>query len=442
MDKKIAELEKKIQELEKKINQSNNMFGRSYSSIGNSNQDFLIKTRGQVKVQYGTKTIDLIKNGKVNYEIPKTIFSIDTIDNIGPKDGIYYVEDSKQIILYVSKNSYPISNEQNEKFVSYSSQETTPEEKYQAIINLGLVCETINDIPKIQNGIVYVINENCLYFIKNEIPIKYEFKTEEKFDFKNSSIYENIKLIINNSNEIEFQIGNETIASITNLGLTTSNINIKSLTSDGVSLKNGELTVKKLIETDKSDISNNIIIYSKQAIIEEFNQIDNNIYQIIASNDFNVIGNQVIILTDYTKSIEAEDSTEEDPKYIDVHISEYIGEIIENSESEFNQNELYIKFDNSIDEDLTGRIIYLLKSENQNATIIKENNIYSGKNLLIGYNDLNINDNSSKLASTEWVNKQIPNGIITMINKDSEIPEGWTEYNDIINLKYIIKKWQ
>ena len=47
-----------------------NLFGRVYESMGSSSTDLLLVTKGQVKVKWGNKYIDLIKDGEVNY--PKT----------------------------------------------------------------------------------------------------------------------------------------------------------------------------------------------------------------------------------------------------------------------------------------------------------------------------------------------------------------------------------
>ena len=55
-----------------------NLFGRSFSDVGSTSSDFLIKTRGQVKVQIGGKFIDLIKDGKinVNFEVDDDLIKI------------------------------------------------------------------------------------------------------------------------------------------------------------------------------------------------------------------------------------------------------------------------------------------------------------------------------------------------------------------------------
>ena len=58
------------------------LFGRTYSTVGNSDSDFIIKTRGQVKVQWGKKFIDIIKDGKLNVDV-SFIGSVDSYNDIG-----------------------------------------------------------------------------------------------------------------------------------------------------------------------------------------------------------------------------------------------------------------------------------------------------------------------------------------------------------------------
>ncbi len=43
------------------------LFGRVFDSLGTSSSDLLLKTKGQVKIQWGNKFIDLIKDGKINF---------------------------------------------------------------------------------------------------------------------------------------------------------------------------------------------------------------------------------------------------------------------------------------------------------------------------------------------------------------------------------------
>ena len=57
------------------------MFGRSYSQVGNTDSDFLIKTKGQVKVHWGSKFIDIIKDGKINVD-SNFIFSVKSVVSV------------------------------------------------------------------------------------------------------------------------------------------------------------------------------------------------------------------------------------------------------------------------------------------------------------------------------------------------------------------------
>ena len=76
------------------------LFGRSYNQIGNSDADVIIKTKGQLKLQYGNKFIDLIKDGKLNVNT-EFIFKAKSIDDIAGNDGIYVCDDGS-IYLKVS----------------------------------------------------------------------------------------------------------------------------------------------------------------------------------------------------------------------------------------------------------------------------------------------------------------------------------------------------
>ena len=39
------------------------MFGKTYNTIGSTDSNFIIKTKGDLKIQWGNKFIDVIKNG-------------------------------------------------------------------------------------------------------------------------------------------------------------------------------------------------------------------------------------------------------------------------------------------------------------------------------------------------------------------------------------------
>jgi hypothetical protein len=47
------------------INDRTVIGGVSYESVGSSTSNLLLKSNGTVRVQWGSKLIDLIKNGKI-----------------------------------------------------------------------------------------------------------------------------------------------------------------------------------------------------------------------------------------------------------------------------------------------------------------------------------------------------------------------------------------
>ena len=68
---------------------SDSVLGTKQVIAGSRDKDFVIQTKGKVKIQQGNSFIDLIKDGKIN--APVIIHVVDTINDIGTKTGFYYV---------------------------------------------------------------------------------------------------------------------------------------------------------------------------------------------------------------------------------------------------------------------------------------------------------------------------------------------------------------
>lgn len=169
MSKELEDLLRRVSELEKQVkNGSFSAFGRSYSSIGSSSSDFVIKTKGQVKIQWGNKFIDLIKDGKINADL-KFIFQR---DSVGVKDGIYIIGegDTQQVILQVNGNQINLKGAIGTTYVSFQdTQQTTSEQKYTALQNIGFIYKSLAEVTQdsLQNGIIYVESEQKLYIVQN-----------------------------------------------------------------------------------------------------------------------------------------------------------------------------------------------------------------------------------------------------------------------------------
>lgn len=166
------DIEKELQQLKKRIasleTQKNVLFGSSYSSAGSSSSDYLIKTRGKVKIQIGNKFIDLLKDGKLNVD-SKFIFKE---KEVGSKDGIYIIGDGEdaKVIISIGGSQIDLKGEIGTTYVSFlGPQETTPEQKHTALQNIGFLYQNVSDVQSngLKTGIVYVESEQKLYIVQD-----------------------------------------------------------------------------------------------------------------------------------------------------------------------------------------------------------------------------------------------------------------------------------
>ena len=147
------------------------MFGKTYNTIGSTDSNFIIKTKGDLKIQWGNKFIDLIKGGKITENsIFKKVNSEKDISN----NGIYLVNDT--IWIKIDDCKTPVSTVNSTTYVSFiEKQEPTPEQKQQALQNIGLFYGSLESVNSagITSGIVYVQDTNKLYTINNGIISEY-----------------------------------------------------------------------------------------------------------------------------------------------------------------------------------------------------------------------------------------------------------------------------
>lgn len=149
------------------------LFGRTYSTVGNSDSDFIIKTRGQVKVQWGKKFIDIIKDGKLNVdeEVIKKVSSPDRISS----DGIYYVESTNEVMFKIGNTVINLSDGPG-TFVSYAlSQNVTSEQREMALSNIGIRFNSEESAiaSGIDSGIVFLDDSQRWYIVKDGMFIAY-----------------------------------------------------------------------------------------------------------------------------------------------------------------------------------------------------------------------------------------------------------------------------
>lgn len=151
------------------------LFGKNYQEAGSSSSPLLLRSNGEIKLQWGNKFIDLIKNGKINSEAKDYIFTVDTSDEI-KANGIYLVTEDSSIWINVEGTKIKVNNTDTTYVSFLTEQETTPEQKQQALTNLGLIYENIDALNKanLVTGLAYVVESNKLYLIQNKVVSEYQ----------------------------------------------------------------------------------------------------------------------------------------------------------------------------------------------------------------------------------------------------------------------------
>lgn len=187
------------------------LFGKNYQEAGSPSSPLLLRSNGEIKLQWGNKFIDLIKNGKINSEAKDYIFTVDTSDEI-KANGIYLVTEDSSIWINVEGTKTKLNNTDTTYVSFLTEQETTPEQKQQALTNLGLIYENIDALNKanLVTGLAYVVESNKLYLIQNKVVSEYQVASalpaSGKFDDLTISNL-TIKNDTINSNQLSFTIG-------------------------------------------------------------------------------------------------------------------------------------------------------------------------------------------------------------------------------------------
>lgn len=526
----MNDLEKRIEQLESRINQLEknnlNMFGRSYVQVGNSNSDYLIKTKGQVKIQYGSKFIDLIKDGKINVD-SKFIYQS---DSIGIKDGIYVVGDT--VTLVINTQQIPLIGKEGNTYVSFQTkQESTSEEKYQALTNIGFIYNSIQDVDDkaLKNGIIYIESEQKLYVVHNGLISQFivDFPNpltkqliiqkqdnssssiliigkgiENSIAFDNFYIYSQSEgMVIDSVGDISFKISKYEKIKINNDAIICSANVVSSMfksnnatdnTGFRLYLNNGQSTleVDNIIVRNSLANNNQAIMYPytwnyRSNIIESAQEIENTEdslqegFEITLTYENKFEIGQIL----YTYiSFKLEEESFYRTLLLPIRIENFStrgNSIIVNFVNELiNQSELQLLDITTIFQNLQGHQLFLISIEGQTITLLRksDNNIdlietedpddaigtdkiilrvgnitelnKSGKEnkeeipiegfgfysnnacfLKAQYtNNYNLPyyDNSTKFASTEWINNLFPVGSIIMFSGDTNIiPQNW-----------------
>lgn len=195
------------------------LFGKNYQETGSSSSPLLLRSNGEIKLQWGNKFIDLVKNGKINSEAKQFIYIVDSKEDIN-NNGIYLINSDQTIWINIEGVSVQLADTVNSYVSFLTEQDISIEQKEIALTNIGLFYNTLEDVTnsKIQSGLIYVKDTNKLYLVKdgnvNEYQVTSSLPSSGKFDdltIGNISIKENsinssqLNLSINNIPYVQLQ---------------------------------------------------------------------------------------------------------------------------------------------------------------------------------------------------------------------------------------------
>lgn len=253
-----------------------NMFGKTYNTIGSTDSNFIIKTKGDLKVQWGGKFIDIIKNGKIasaNSNILKTASSADQITS----DGIYLIvsDTGNEVWVQIDGTKVNLAGELGTMYVSFLEEQTkvSAEQKYTALTNIGFYYESLDQAEQagIKAGIIFIAEENKLYIVKNGILSEYSFSSSSQTggtDSDSKGSFEELtvgELRIHkegssmniDSTDLQFYINNQLCATLSNIVRSYFTITMADGTyiqSEGATADNGfriyKEGTKSILEVD------------------------------------------------------------------------------------------------------------------------------------------------------------------------------------------------
>lgn len=144
-----------------------NIFGKVYNTIGSSDLNLILKTKGDLKIQWGNKFIDLIKNGKISNNLDIKI--VDDKNKVGNK-GIYILKTEQETSLWIE--GIQINKENSSNFLSYTEQQNLDiSQQILVLKNIGIYFDSLEDLysSNTKMKIVFVEKENSFYIYNNGI---------------------------------------------------------------------------------------------------------------------------------------------------------------------------------------------------------------------------------------------------------------------------------
>lgn len=147
------------------MSEQTQILGKSYKTVGDSHLPLLLKSSGEIKLQWGNKFIDLIKGGKVSQQSSDILKTVNTAEEID-SNGIYLTPEN-DVWLSIDNTKVQISGGSYISFLE--EQQLTADQKDIALKNIGFYYDSTKDIQEanISAGIVFNKETQTLQIIKS-----------------------------------------------------------------------------------------------------------------------------------------------------------------------------------------------------------------------------------------------------------------------------------
>lgn len=154
--------------------------GKPSNTIGDKDSQLILRG-SSVKIQWGNKFIDLIKNGKINCENDEILQTVNSKEDI-TSDGIYLIKD--QVWISINGTKVPVSNNSDTNYISFliDQPDITSEQQNIALRNIGFYYSNIQEALNsgIKSGIIFNQEDNKLYVINEQGVIEYSQSISSK----------------------------------------------------------------------------------------------------------------------------------------------------------------------------------------------------------------------------------------------------------------------
>ena len=291
--------------------------GQNSNTVGSDNTNLILKGKA-IRVQWGNRFIDLIKDGKINVENQEILKTVSDSSSIN-EDGLYLIPETQEVWVCIDGQKINLTGGSYLSFMV--EQQLTPEQKYLTLTNAGFYYQTLAEAKNIQGGIVYIEDEGKLYIVRNGQLQEYNFTKEEKKDeltIGDLRIYKSgdmtiespsLILSINNTPYIVFrdQIKVYKDVVISNDAMIQSE---EATSSQGFRLYNlnglSTLEIDNIIEREKYE--DNAVVYSKQSnliVDQTVNEDYTSTCTLLYKNQFEV-GDKIYALVKYTNVLTVE----------------------------------------------------------------------------------------------------------------------------------------